>query len=308
MPPALPHESDETVLEGRPPKLASYLRAALRARPGSRTGDTLPRVRVVHRGVPIDPRHLAAVRRVCGADPAEGVPFDYPLWLLFHYHLGIFGHARFPWPLTRLLAMHTSAVRRRPIVPDAPLDLEVRTAGQRRLAKGIEFDFHTVIAQRGAPVWESASAYYLRGPGGGTDTRPVDARLVPLPAVEFESRWQAPRGIGWRVARLSGDYNPMHYAPGYARRFGYARAFAHTQPVVAMCLRRLPRPLAELARAPLRLDVAYKGPVYYGSRLVLRGAAVDEGYRFDLYCDDADKPAIPGLLERASADAPLEVA
>lgn len=298
-------DKSETVLYGRPPKLANYLRAAVLPR-RYRPGTPPPAVRIVHRGLTVDPRHLADFRALCQVPATGHVPFDYPLWLLFHYHLGVFGHPRFPAPLTALLAMHTRALQHRRLQPDEALDLEVTTLGQRRLAKGIEFDLRTVLRRAGAPVWEGISAYYLRGPGGGSDRRPIDARLAPLDAVEFESQWQAPRGVGWRAARLSGDYNPMHYVAGYARRFRFARDFAHTQLMVAACLRRLPEPLAALDAQPLRLDVAYKGPVYYGSRLTLEGARTDAGYRFDLYCGDADKPAIPGRLERVAAGATLE--
>ena len=293
---------DHPVLHGRPPKLANYLRAAVLPRRPFRPGATLPRVHIVHRGLTLDARHLAAFRDLCGAAPTAHVPFDYPLWLLFHYHLGIFGHPRFPCPLTALLGMHTRMLQHRRFHPADPLDLEVRTLEQRQLPKGVEFDFRTVLSQAGAPVWESISAYYLRGPGGGSDARPVDARLAPLDEIEFEVRWTAPQGVGWRAARLTGDYNPMHFAPRYARRFGHARDFAHTQLLVAACLRRLPEPLEAMDAGPLRLDIAYKGPVYYGSRLALKGARADGGYRFDLYCDDGDKPAVPGRLQPVSAD------
>lgn len=290
----------QPVLHGRPRKPANYVRAAVLPR-RYRPGTPLPDLRVVDRGLHIDVRHLAAFRALSGASACEHVPFDYPLWLLFHYHLGIFGHPQFPVSLTALLAMHTRVLQHRRLRPDHALDLEVRTLGQRQLAKGVEFDLRTVLSQAGAPAWEGISAYYLRGPGGGAEVRPIDARLAPLKTFEFETQWPAPRGVGWHVARLTGDYNPMHYASGYARRFGFARAFAHTQLVVGLCLRRLPEPLEALDAGPLRLDVAYKGPVYYGSRLTLKGARAGDGCRFDLYCDDADKPAVPGRLERVSA-------
>lgn len=291
----------ESVLHGRPPKVANYLRAAVLPRRAFRPGDELPRLHLIDRDLRIDARHLGAFRALCEAAPTDHVPFDYPLWLLFHYHLGVFGHPRFPCSLTALLAMHARILQHRRFFAAEPLALEVHTLARRQLAKGVEFDFRTVLSQAGEPVWESISAYYLRGPGGGSDTRPVDARLPPLADTEFATHWNMPRGVGWRAARLTGDYNPMHYAAGYARRFGFARDFAHTQLVVGLCLRRLPEALETLDVGPLRLDVAYKGPVYYESPLLLQGARRDSGYRFDLYCGAGDKPAIPGRLQPVSA-------
>jgi hypothetical protein len=52
----------------------------------------------------------------------------------------------------------------------------------------------------------------------------------------------------------------------------------------------------------LRLDVAFKGPVYYGSKLVMRGTRKSNGVRFNLYSGITDKPAIPGNIQEIKAD------
>ena len=101
---------------------------------------------------------------------------------------------------------------------------------------------------------------------------------------------------------MCGDLNPAHYFAPWARMLGFQRDFAHTQRIVAECLQRLPEEADVNAAESLRLDVAFKGPVYYGSPLVLKGAQQDSGYRFDLYCGDVDKPAIPGRLRVVPTD------
>ncbi len=47
---------------------------------------------------------------------------------------------------------------------------------------------------------------------------------------------------------------------------------------------------------PVRLDVAFKGPVYYGAELLMKSAAVDHGHRFDVYAGSGEKPAMPGRI------------
>lgn len=295
----------EIVLSGVPSKTIGYLHSVILPRSGLRTGDTVPRLKFTRRALAIDADHLAAFRRGCGEAPSPDVPFDYPLTLLFHYHLAIFAHRDFPWSLRTLLGVRNHVIRRRRIKTNERFDLEVATIGQRVLAKGIEFDIRSVFSSDGAPAWESISVYYLRGRVGGADARPAVEYLQPLDGVQSEIRWRAPAGGGFEFARLSGDFNPAHYFAPWAKRLGFKRDFSHTQRMVADCLRRLPDAEEWLRTPQLRLDVAFKGPVYYGSALTLKAARKPDGVRFDLYCGEVDKPAIPGNIRRAASDEAL---
>ncbi|MFL6621684.1 MAG: hypothetical protein ACJ8KA_05030 [Sulfurifustis sp.] len=292
----------DIILSGVPSKTTGYLHSVILPRPGLRSGDTVPRIKFMRRGLTIEEDHLAAFRRGCGDAESADLPFDYPLTLLFHYHLAIFAHRDFPWSLRTLLGVRNHVVQRRRIKTSERLDLEVGTIGQRVLPKGIEFDIHSVFSSEGAPAWESISVYYLRGRAGGADARPAVELLQPLDPVHSEIRWQAPAGGGFDFARLSGDFNPVHYLAPWARRLGFKRDFSHTQRMVSDCLRRLPDAEALLQAPRLRLDVAFKGPVYYGSPLTLKTAQKPDGVRFDLYCGEVDKPAIPGNLRNVAAD------
>ena len=46
----------------------------------------------------------------------------------------------------------------------------------------------------------------------------------------------------------------------------------------------------------VRFDIAFKGPVYYGDELLMKSAAVDRGYRFDVYSGSGKKPVMPGRI------------
>lgn len=224
------------------------------------------------------------------------MPFLYPLCVLFHYHLGLFAHREFPWSLRKLLGLRNHVIQHRRIRVEESLDLEVRTGAQRVLSRGLEFDFHSRLSHGAEPVWESVHVYYLRGEFGGAGAAALDY-LQPLETSEFETAWDAPDGGGWPFARLCGDFNPAHFFSPWARWLGFERAFSHTQRIIADGLRRLPE-AAGLANAQaLRLDVAYKGPVYYGSQLRMRAAQRGEAWRFDLYGGDAAKPAMPGRVQ-----------
>jgi acyl dehydratase len=94
----------------------------------------------------------------------------------------------------------------------------------------------------------------------------------------------------WRYGRLSGDLNPLHMSNWYARRFGYARAFAHPQRAIGQCLAHL----GVAHHAPLQLETWIKGPVFYDSRLSLRSEPQPAVHLFALHVDGDTRPAIVG--------------
>lgn len=290
------------VLDDAPPKLRGYVRSVILPRRGFTPDTVIPPIRITRRGLAIDRRHLAEFGRLCHWPLSDQLPFVYPLMLLFHYHLAVFSHPAFPCSLRALLGLRNHIVQRRHIGLEERFDLDVQCQGSRVFAKGVEFDIHSIFSSGGEPVWESVHVFYLRGRYGGGDARAPSADLTALGVVDFETGWDAPTGAKWEFAKFCGDLNPLHYFAPWARALGFRRDFAHTQRIVAECLRRLPHALDATPAGALRLDVAFKGPVYYGSPLVLKGARRDDGYRFDLYCGDVDKPAIPGWLRAVSAD------
>ena len=284
------------VVDGAPPKLGGYLRSVLLPRRGFKRDTVAPAIRITRRNLRFGKEHLDEFVRLCRWRPSPRMPLMYPLMLLFHYHLGIFAHPAFPCSLRQLLGYRNHVVQRRHIAVDELLDLDVRTIGQRVLPKGVEFDFYSTLASGGKAVWESVHVYYLRGAYGGSDMRVPAAEFEALGNVDFETRWDAPTDGKWKFAKFCGDFNPAHYYAPWARLLGFRRDFSHTQRIVADCLRRLPQKTEVTDSESLRLDVAYKGPVYYGSPLTMKTAVQRDGYRFDLYCGEIEKPAIPGRL------------
>ena len=108
-----------------------------------------------------------------------------------------------------------------------------------------------------------------------------------------------PNGGGFCFGLMAGDYNPIHYVATYARRMGFRKDFAHAQLSLALCIQHLP---AFKKNEPVRLDVAFKGPVYYGSNVTMQYADDGAGYRFDLYCEGNPRPCLRGSLNRAEPD------
>jgi hypothetical protein len=109
------------------------------------------------------------------------------------------------------------------------------------------------------------------------------------------------RGIGWRFAGLTGDYNGIHWWNGWARLMGFKTALYHPQLVVGQSLAHLSPPHGN----PMRLDVWLKGPVYHHSDVRLTETGDRNARWFSLSMEGKSRPSIVGLWSAADAGARL---
>ena len=157
-------------------------------------------------------------------------------------------------------------------------------------------DLHTTVSRGKELLWESLNAFYYRGRFG--DAGPASPlSKAPVPPVAAVAEWHLPSGIGWRFARMTGDYNGIHRWHWYARLFGFRRAFFHPQLVAGQCLANLQGPSPE---RPQRLDLWLKGPAYFGSDVSLRAAPMENATVFALMVRGDVRPAIVGRWGAAS--------
>ncbi len=295
-----PAEAPIVRLEAAPSLLSGYLRGLVLPKPRFRRGAPLPPVRVVRRGLALAPAHLAAYRAACARWPGHAVPLEYPLSLLFPYHLELFARPELPFRFPKLLGLRNHVVQRRPLALADRLDLEAVLEEARVLPKGLELTVRTTLSAGAERPWESVHLYLLRGAFGGSD-EPRPDPVPALPAETDELRFAAPPAGGREFARLTGDWNGLHWSRSWARALGFRRDFAHTQRIVSACLSRLPAP----GEGAVRLDVSFKGPVYYGSPLALRTADAAGARLFELFCGDEPRPAFRGRLAPARDGEPL---
>ena len=52
----------------------------------------------------------------------------------------------------------------------------------------------------------------------------------------------------------------------------------------------------------LKLDAAYKGPVYYDRQLIMKNSKIKDGFRFDLYCEGNNRPIVVGSVSEIKGD------
>lgn len=283
----------------RPSTAAFMLRALYPAR--LRRGLPFPPLGVAWRQHRVDRRRLGAFLRLTGLEAGPALPLLYPQVFGFPLQMVVLTHPAFPLPIWRVLQIRNHLLQRRPIPPDAALDLETWVAGQRLLAKGVEVDLRTKVVVEADVAWESVNTFYYRGRFGEAQ-HPSPLASAPEAGDDVVGRWRTPSGGGLTFASFTGDYNGIHWCTAYARLLGFRRAFHHPQLVLGQALARLP--IARSAPAQ-RLDAWLKGPVYRGSEVTLRARSGAAGTTFAIVPAGERRPAIVGAHAEASRDASL---
>jgi len=112
------------------------------------------------------------------------------------------------------------------------------------------------------------------GGGKGNETEKKDAAKraparVPQDAEELQ-RWRLPANAGLDFAKLTGDFNPVHWVPPYARAFGFRNTILHGFSTMARAMEGLQRTLfAGSVRAIRVLDVKFTKPLVLPAKVGL---------------------------------------
>ncbi|KAB2917355.1 MAG: acyl dehydratase [Hyphomicrobiaceae bacterium] len=285
----------------RRPSALSFMLNALRPSKGLGRDGGFPQIVARWRGHEADPSQLHDFLRLTGLPKGDYLPLIYPHVFAFRLQMVVLTHPVFPLPIWGALQIRNHLLQHRPIPSDGRMDIETRVAGWRILEKGAEVDLHTTVIHGGALAWESLNTFYYRGRFGTAAAAPPLSATPDVPSTEIAA-WRLPPGVGWRLARMTGDYNGIHRWDWYARRFGFPRAFFHPQMIVGQCMARVAADNADQSR---RLDLWIRGPVYFDSDVSLRAASSQDSTVFALMLRGDDRPAILGRLRAAAGTQPL---
>lgn len=288
----------------RPPGFAGiYRRLLLGRRAPYVPGTPLPSFQADWKGARAEAERVARYCVACGLDDDGHYPLLYPHVLTSAIHIDIISQRAFP--LSPMGAVHTRIhiLQHRPIPTDAAVDVQCRLIASRVLKQGVEFDITTALNIDGERCWESLSSNLIRGKKFGEPGEP--SPLAQLPELGEEAgahTWEVPRDMGWRYAKITGDYNPIHISRIMAKFLGFDRDIIHGMWSGARCLAHLPQPDGA---SPIRADLLFKGPVFMESQVTMKHAPRDGGHAFDLYCGDNPRPVLRGAVGPGNADEPL---
>jgi acyl dehydratase len=216
----------------------------------------------------VDPKRLAAYRKVCGFADNSLLPPTYPHILAFALQMQLLTARDFPFPLLGLIHLSNRIRVLRPMGGVHRVRASVCVENLQPHAKGATFDLVTTLDDQLGPLWEAQSQMLCRGVK--LEGEPVEEELASTLPLTQVAQWNVPTDIGRRYAKVSGDYNPIHLSALSAKMFGFPTAIAHG-------LWNKARTLAALAEylpaANIEIAVQFKKPVRLPSEVTLLASA-----------------------------------
>ena len=238
--------------------------------------------------VTVERADVDAYAAVCGFPTKDVAPLTYPHMLVFGLQMAIMSDPGFPAPAIGTVHLENSITQHRPIAIGETLEVTAAVGPKVAHPKGTVYEFTTSIVAAGTDevVWEETSAYLRRGKG---DDNASYGMVIPeAPAKGLV--WQLPADLGRQYAAVSGDHNPIHLYPLTAKALGFSRQIAHGMWTKARCVAALENRLPDA----VRVDVAFKKPVFLPGSVAFGSAAVDGGYAFSLSNPTSGAPHLAG--------------
>lgn len=269
----------------------AYARVLLGRKPYSAPeGTVIEPVEIETRKVVLSQAHIRRYREVCAVPAAAtGLPPAYLHVLAMPLHMQLFVVKNFPVKVLGLIHLRNTIRVLAPVDERAPLRLRVYFDTMRLTDMGQEYDFTTSYEQNGVLVWEEVSTMFARGnsaPKEGVSRRPVIERSNhPETGVATETL-EVADNTGWRYARVSGDFNPIHLTARTAQMFGFKQAVAHGMWSMGRCLAAAS---AHMPNMKIQIDTQFKLPVYIPSQALARTWAVPGGNEISMCTMKGDR-------------------
>jgi acyl dehydratase len=187
----------------------------------------------------VGPRPRDLIRdyvKFCGGDPSSYAHTIPPhMWPQWGFPLSAKTISEVPYPLLSVLNGGCRVEINAPLADDEPLEVSSRLLSidenDRRAVLESELVTGTAASPR-AIVATSYAIVPLRKPGMAGGSKPKSdgpakqPDRVPLDAEEL-ARWRLPQNAGLAFALLTGDFNPVHWIPPYAKAFGFRNTILH---------------------------------------------------------------------------------
>lgn len=115
----------------------------------------------------------------------------------------------------------------RPLPTEGTATATGRIAAVYDKGKAAVLVMRTEVADPEGPLWTNDAQIFVRGEGGWGGDRGPSGRLDPPAGEPDRTVERAVREDQALLYRLSGDYNPLHADPEFAKRAGFDRPILH---------------------------------------------------------------------------------
>ncbi len=129
--------------------------------------------------------------------------------------------------LARVLHGGQSLEIHRPLPVEGTATATSRIAGVYDKGKAAVLVMRTEVADADGPLWTNDAQIFVRGEGGWGGDRGPSARLEPVDAEPDRVVERPVREDQALLYRLSGDRNPLHADPEFAKVAGFERPILH---------------------------------------------------------------------------------
>lgn len=257
----------------------AYARVLLGKKPYSAPPDiAISPVELEVRRIVLSAGHLQRYQTICGTPQTKVLPPAYLHVVAMPVHMQLFVARNFPVKVLGLIHLRNTIRVFKDIGVETPLRLRVYFDTMRLTDYGQEYDFITLYDRDGEVVWEEVSTMFARGNGPPKEgaKRPVIERSAHPDTGVFSEPVDIAPDTGWRYARISGDFNPIHLTARTAKMFGFKQAVAHGMWSLGRCLGSA---TPHLPAGKIQVDTQFKLPVYVPSQAIVRtwqaGSGVD---------------------------------
>jgi acyl dehydratase len=199
-----------------------------------------------------------------------------------------------PYPMMRVLNGGCRLESRAPLPAGEPLEVSARLVDIDDDGRRAVLHQRVITGTAKVPEAVIADLYAIvplgAGKGGGSKNGAAKKERARVPASARElAYWRLTSDAGLAFAMLTGDFNPVHWVPPYARAFGFKNPILHGFATMARAIEGLGRGLYAGAVDRVGVvDVKFTRPLVLPARV---GLYVDDR---DLWVGDA--PGGPAYL------------
>jgi len=304
----------DSALTAAPSTMALYRKAILHRGSGR---NELPGDRLQLTDQPIEADRLWRYQQLCGFRVSDVLPPPYLHLLAFPLSMALMTRPDFPFPLLGLIHIGNEISQHRPVRADERVTVQAWAANRRPHPAGQAVDLVSEASIGDELVWREVSSYLHRersGQGKSVDAGREPAANAASPAPSAEAalsaeaapseepnaateaapviQWRVPADIGRRYAAVSGDRNPIHLHDLTAKLFGFRAAIAHGMWLQARTLAAFEGRLPDR----LRMEVAFKTPVFLPSTVELRVTPAEASRRIEVRSVRSGKPHLAGTI------------